>query len=303
MKNLSSSRFEDWTRQELVMLLVHRGVELRGEAAIASQTLIDMAEEAFYGEPLPDKPRNFTIWELLKLSWAVAKVQDVWIEKIYRRRMERINKQEFFDDGEGGAPQSYTAMHSLDSAAGDPGDVDNEAALMSVKDHDFIHGHTSEMRRKAGDNSRLGLTAMKHTRKQAIDSHLEKARPVSMITNAMKIPWVGPDWEKARVHADYVNPRKGGKGGKGGGGRHLWRLEQNNAATAAATAARGVLTASQRACPTHARSRRRGRALYRHPVIGDTYYGTFTDARVCGSCHCETRCPHFHGRDRMRIRL
>eukprot|EP00605_Chrysophyceae_sp_TOSAG23-4_P002640 GSChrysophyteH1.ASY1.ANO1.2916.1 assembled CDS len=27
-------------------------------------------------------------------------------------------------------------------------------------------------------------------------------------------PWVGPDWEKAAIHADYCKPRRGGKGGK-----------------------------------------------------------------------------------------
>lgn len=213
IQNLSSSRFEDWTRQELVMLLVHRGVELRGEAAIATQTLIDMAEEAFCGEELPEKPSNFTIWELLKLSWAVAKVQDVWIEKIYRRRMEKMNGHDFLDDGDGSseAPHSVAAMESL--AAGDPSAVENETALMSVKEHDFIHSHASKMKQQEGVNG-LALHSMKHSRRQAMEEHLEKARPVSMITNAMKIPWMGPDWEKARIHADYVNPRKGGKGGK-----------------------------------------------------------------------------------------
>ena len=41
-----------------------------------------------------------------------------------------------------------------------------------------------------------------------------EARPVSMITQAMHLPWAGPDWDKAKMHAHYTNPRRGGKGGK-----------------------------------------------------------------------------------------
>ena len=42
------------------MLLVKRGVELRGEATIAHQTLVDMADETYFGERMPEKPPNFT---------------------------------------------------------------------------------------------------------------------------------------------------------------------------------------------------------------------------------------------------
>ena len=37
---------------------------------------------------------------------------------------------------------------------------------------------------------------------------------MSMITQAMHLPWAGPDWDKAKMHAHYTNPRRGGKGGK-----------------------------------------------------------------------------------------
>jgi hypothetical protein len=212
ISNLSSSRFEDWSRHALVMVLVHRGVELRGEAAIATQTLIDMADEAFFGESIPEKPRNFTIWELLKLSWAVSKVQDVWIEKIYRRRMERMRTQDFFDGGdEEDMPESTAFMYAGGNKSGDEADV--ESGLMTEKDHDYVNGSGSLLRREDGSEN-MHLNKMNQTRSEAIEQQMQKARPLSMITNAMKVPWVGPNWDKARVHADYVNPRKGGKGGK-----------------------------------------------------------------------------------------
>ena len=71
-----------------------------------------MADETYFGERMPEKPPNFTIWELLKVSWAIAKVQDRWIEKMYRRRIE--------------------ALKEVDVGAADVGEAEEEQRLLQA---------------------------------------------------------------------------------------------------------------------------------------------------------------------------
>ena len=226
IKKLSNSRFIDWNRHELVMLLVKRGVELRGEAAIAHQTLVDMADETYYGERMPEKPPNFTIWELLKVSWAIAKVQDRWIEKMYRRRIEALNEGDAGAADVGEADQEQRLLQAFrDIEAGEAMDDDDPEAFPSIEtlypgdtsglsaaDAEAIHSGSSTSFRE--DDNGMAISSIDQKSTETVKSYMDKARPVSMITQAMHLPWAGPDWEKAVVHADYTNPRRGGKGGK-----------------------------------------------------------------------------------------
>ena len=226
ISRLQDSRFADWNRQELVMLLVKRGVELRGEATIAYQTLVDMADEAYFGERMPEKPPNFTIWELLKVSWAIAKVQDKWIEKTYNRRIGALEDDDAVEDI-GNADSERLALRALREMEEKNDDAENGEAFPGIENfypgddnsglnaanHDEIHAGRSQVFRE-GDNKGINLTHLNHKQTDTVKDYFDKARPVSMITQAMHTPWAGPDWEKARQHADYTNPRRGGKGGK-----------------------------------------------------------------------------------------
>lgn len=88
LNKLRVSRFDSWGKDDLIWLLVTNGIELRGEANLSTVTLIDLADKTFPEYMLmPEKPPKFTLFELMRIQWAVRKIQDAWIQKMSARRM------------------------------------------------------------------------------------------------------------------------------------------------------------------------------------------------------------------------
>ena len=55
---------------------------------------------------------------------------------------------------------------------------------------------------------------MIYTNNITVHNHHTNNLSISNIGSIANLPWTGPDWEKAKVHADYYKPRRGGRGGK-----------------------------------------------------------------------------------------
>lgn len=78
----SVSYFQDWSRTELINVLVDHGVEVRNEHHLSIDTLRDIADEAFEEFiTLPDRPKGHTLAELRRLDAAAARIQEVWFQK------------------------------------------------------------------------------------------------------------------------------------------------------------------------------------------------------------------------------
>jgi hypothetical protein len=78
----AASYFQNWSRTELINVLVDHGVEVRNEHHLTIDTLRDIADEAFeeFINP-PEKPPGYTMAELKRLDAAAYVIQEVWFRK------------------------------------------------------------------------------------------------------------------------------------------------------------------------------------------------------------------------------
>lgn len=91
LNNLKVSRFRNWTREEMIQLVICNGLELRDEKKLNALTLRDLLEMIYEGQPTPEKPPVFSQLPpeyQFKINRCVRYVQDRWIKFQYRLRME-----------------------------------------------------------------------------------------------------------------------------------------------------------------------------------------------------------------------
>lgn len=212
---LSAGRFAEWHRSELVLLLVRHGIELRNESGIAFSTLQDMAEDYFQSEEYtPEKPKTLNWFDLITLNSAVRKIQDLFVERRFQRRM--MDRDMEGQDAEAG----YNEVDEFDDLEmGNKRERRESTEIMMRSESDNAYqsskvGDAMSMTSIYGSRSdNQNFSMINHSMQDAQSHHAERQRPLHLVSSLLNLPWEGPDWDKAKVHADYYKPRRGGKGG------------------------------------------------------------------------------------------
>ena len=186
MALLSTSKFSTWTREEMILLLVRLGIEVRGEELIHSTVLRDMCEQVFEGGETPPKPAPLLTESNFKAAErAVYCVQRLWIE---RRRLRSLAEAQGRADTAASDEDEYASYMPLDSDLAHP-----------LQDDDDEEAEAAGALGRAGDIEDGALGS---------GSSREKFRKL------LDVPWSAPDWQKAAVHSNFNMPRRFGKGEK-----------------------------------------------------------------------------------------
>lgn len=199
--DLNRSRFEDWSKGELVQLLVECGFELRNEQGLELISLRDLTEAIYLNKPMPPKPVMMSFQELILVIVTVRKIQNKWIDYMVRKRrreeehasmeyIQRIADMEMEPDSGSEEIGNLDALYSH-GLVKDDGASQKEIFDRIAKDH-------------AGSEKILGSRA---------DPSAEPARRQKKRVNVLDMEWTAPSWPKAELYADHVQPRQGGKGG------------------------------------------------------------------------------------------
>lgn len=193
--DLNRSRFEDWTKSELVQLLIEHGFELRNEQHLELISLRDLTESLYLKKPMPVKPKIMTVMELAVATILIRRIQNKWIDYTVRKRhadeeqasldyIRRLSNNEF---------NEFEEIGSLDIEA--LGREDSEGLEVIMDD--------------AMGTEDDGLQMMQKEPSIASSKKKKKAR-----MNVLDMQWTAPSWPKAEIYQDHVQPRRGGKGGQ-----------------------------------------------------------------------------------------
>lgn len=77
---------KDWTKSELVQLLIEHGFELRNEQHLELISLRDLTESLYLKKPMPVKPKIMTVMELAVATILIRRIQNKWIDYTVRKR-------------------------------------------------------------------------------------------------------------------------------------------------------------------------------------------------------------------------
>lgn len=183
------TRFADWSRDDLISVLIDQNVELRGERKITIECLQYTCDIIFKDREMPEKPPLMT--DEMKEMWnkQVQFVQDKWIAVVAHRRTRRLENgilnakfrsPDQYQTVEYDITDSFVLPHRIGS---DDEDID------TAVDSDVSVAWTTNPKIKK-----------KQSEQQAVDF--------------LETPWAPPDWERAQEYIGYFHPRKGGKGGE-----------------------------------------------------------------------------------------
>lgn len=247
--NLGASRFEKWKNEELVLLLVKNGVEVRNELDQAHSSLVAMADQFFHSIDMPDKPTPYTKFDLERIDPIVRRIQEFFINRSAQRReaVERETLMARPGDGDESQYADLDIMEILmaesqedgadgddseyDAASGSDGNKwwfanpikakksnksyvkqsarDIEAGLGLDVDADASTGKASEFGRESTYDFADGDLIDPDDKERYKRNRKAKSRAVQILD----IPWRPPDWHKAKDYMNYNRPRQGGKGG------------------------------------------------------------------------------------------
>jgi hypothetical protein len=97
----SKSRFRKWSRTEMIDILICNDIELRAESQIPTVSLRDLCDTLFDGQEMPEKRAPLTIRELVLLNKYAQKIQEMYTERLFQRRLrEELETFEFQEDAE-----------------------------------------------------------------------------------------------------------------------------------------------------------------------------------------------------------
>jgi len=96
LKETARSRFHDWSREELIELLVGPPFhyEIRNELHIAITALRDVADSLWQNSPLPPRPDLPTEYEITLFNVMARRIQDAWVNYvIYQREEAQLHRE------------------------------------------------------------------------------------------------------------------------------------------------------------------------------------------------------------------
>mmetsp|Transcript_27364 Transcript_27364/g.45898 ORF Transcript_27364/g.45898 Transcript_27364/m.45898 type:complete len:1511 (+) Transcript_27364:125-4657(+) len=221
-----TSHFEDWTKIEMIKLLVSEGVELRHEQHIEEHHLVELCDALYLDREMPEKPPPTTLMDIIKENHAARMLQNRWVEIQHERRMRE--EQEHMDhhanclsmaeghDHIGLGVAEMMALHTPSSVIVHGGhNIGHEIGE--------DHTHLLSPSKGGGGGGELvpgspdgAGTPVGSPDGKPVDPEAAGAGPASPHKGPaiLDAPWQAPDKAKAHRYADYVQPRKGGKGGK-----------------------------------------------------------------------------------------
>ena len=233
MKNtlaaLSVSRFEKWSKEELIMRLIADDIEVRAEATIQHSTLVGLIEALYQGKDMPPKVPPYSQADLDKITPVILKIQNAFIERSAMLRGEEERHTMFERDHD--LEDISAAYTDLDLNAALLDDDDDEQEPYDLEDgregskHWFANpikvvkaGRTYERMRVDGKIGGDGGGG-DDFRESEFDGGLlgeprDRSKQRSRAVRILDIPWHAPSWSKAEDHMNYNRPRQGGKGGE-----------------------------------------------------------------------------------------
>lgn len=241
MDALGASRFEKWKSEELILLLIRDGVELRNEASIPHSSLVSLADSYYLEKDMPEKLPPYSPLDIERIDNVIRKIQNKFIELCASRRKEEerltlFSPPELDDMGAGGYLDFNLNDALADAEDGfDYDDVDDSFPLESqsydlkdgtdgsthwranpIKVHKaggtyerLRHPSDIEAPRESeydvfGDGGLMDKDAARASRRRK-----GKSRAIKVLD----IPWQAPSLSKAEDYMNYNQPRQGGKGG------------------------------------------------------------------------------------------
>jgi hypothetical protein len=210
---LRSSYFSDWKREELVLVLVQAGHELRGEQQALLLSLMDECDRVFKGQAMPKKPDLPDGLMKFRMNYCAAKIQNAWLKK--KRRDYSTNLDLDMDQLEQlrmmeGYGSDSSSDEEVGIEGGEVGEIDavlaelNEALAEHWGESGLgEHGANARDEEQRQQDREMMLGVLSEAQKQ------ETSRLIALLDQPFKMP----SWDRARRSQDYLHPRKGGKGG------------------------------------------------------------------------------------------
>lgn len=181
--NLGSIRgqFDDWNRFEIVEVLIKAGHTLRDEVYLSNNTLRNHAEHVFKNKQLPKRPMPYTLEEKKRRNDAATVIQNFWFNSLIKInekcRLGAIVQQNL--DRLKKLPLHKALSHENSQSMALVRKYTNEASAFEDDDENYDYFEDEE---------------------KGFKSILEE-------------PWIEPNWEFAKIYANFHHPREGGNGG------------------------------------------------------------------------------------------
>jgi hypothetical protein len=193
------SRFDDWTKFQLVTVLVQDGQAIRDEQYISRSILQSFAEAVFLDKPAPNKPVPFTIDEQNKRHTAALTIQNAYFAWMISS-MEGTS-----------APQA-PAMHDVILRAMHSGDRDHDASATGQRA--TLSTRTNTPPRQESREINTGSQDELDIQRELADVEEDLDDTESAQNTILEEEFVPPSLEYAMLYADFNHPRIGGLGGK-----------------------------------------------------------------------------------------
>eukprot|EP01038_Epipyxis_sp_PR26KG_P011217 gene11217-15051_t len=250
-KNLKRSRFQNWTRQELIRLLINNLIELRNEEGLELVALRDMCDHLYETLPTPDKPYIPTMTEMVLQVVMARRIQNFWITYSFFKRKEReeelpdelINKltrgvdahleyhmsnpnitvdldivtQEGTINFEEFRDRRYFHNDLLSDNTTDESSTNNAVQQTQFHNDANCCSALQELQGDENENTKTDDIIQsgfdQSIKFETSTLHSEAKKREKKKLNVLDVEWVEPNPTKALHYADYNHPRRGGKGG------------------------------------------------------------------------------------------
>lgn len=176
---LSNGYFESWTREEVIIVLVNAGIEVRNEDIVPMETLIETAEDVFHAIGSPRRPDEPSPNRLKRQHAAALKIQKAWIAYVYKQ----INSIRSASPMRAADMANMTEEEQAMALMQDQAQQDADDIADGV-DMDIEQGHLPE-----------------DSMERSLDPELIK-------------PWVQPSLQFAEIHAYRMHPHRSAKRAK-----------------------------------------------------------------------------------------
>eukprot|EP01038_Epipyxis_sp_PR26KG_P011622 gene11622-15564_t len=236
-RDIRGSRFQNWTKAELVDLLISLGIEIRREYRIKAGSLRDRLDKLYETLPMPEKPKQPSFEELILLNIMARRIQNLWITYYCMKRIReeeaasnalirklQTNRNEHLESIMAKTDMGFAG--GLESDVSNKSDIENNSSnptsgqamlALSRLDEEDDDDNSSVV---SGFDSHSQFDTSKHNHND--NGGHSPSRPKHMIAqkkkrrqlNILDIEWTPPLWSIAQSYADYHKPRRGGKGGE-----------------------------------------------------------------------------------------
>jgi hypothetical protein len=208
------STFNDWNREEMVMLLVSAGREVRSEQTAPLISLMDECDMIFRGKKAPRKPKVPDGLTKFRMNYCAAKIQNAWLKKTQRTKKKLMKTKSIgrLDSNDSSVGIEDMEWLRLREDFGSDSSSDEEVGmdLMQIEGIDAILAELNEaLNEHWGESGTEPPEGQEHIGILSDAQKQETSKLIALLDQPFKMP----SWDRARRSTDYLHPRKGGKGG------------------------------------------------------------------------------------------